>query len=37
MTKTVLSRGDVVIEEGQYVAKPGRGQFLKRGPAFSPR
>ena len=37
VTKTVLSRGDVVIEEGQYVAKPGRGQFLKRGLAFSPR
>ncbi|HWW62034.1 MAG TPA: dihydropyrimidinase [Thermoanaerobaculia bacterium] len=37
VTKTVLSRGDVVIEEGKYVAKPGRGQFLKRGEAFSPR
>ncbi len=37
VTKTVLSRGDVVIEEGQYVAKPGRGSFLKRGQAFSPR
>ena len=37
VTKTVLSRGDVVIEEGKYVAKPGRGQFLKRGLAFSPR
>jgi dihydropyrimidinase len=37
VTKTVLSRGDVVIEEGKYVAKPGRGQFLKRGAAFSPR
>ena len=37
VTKTVLSRGDVVIDEGQYVAKPGRGQFLKRGLAFSPR
>ena len=37
VTKTVLSRGDVVIEEGEYVAKPGRGQFLKRGQAFSPR
>src|SRR5438105_9393721 len=37
VTKTVLSRGDVVIEEGKYVAKPGRGEFLKRGLAFSPR
>src|SRR2546425_3605664 len=37
VTKTVLSRGDVVIEDGKYVAKPGRGQFLKRGLFNSPR
>jgi dihydropyrimidinase len=37
VTKTVLSRGEVVIEEGKYVGKAGRGQFLKRGLAFSPR
>src|SRR5215212_4560060 len=37
VTKTVLSRGELVIEEGKYVGKPGRGQFLKRGLAFSPR
>jgi dihydropyrimidinase len=37
VTKTVLSRGDVVIDEGKYVAKPGRGQFLKRGLFNSPR
>jgi dihydropyrimidinase len=37
VTKTVLSRGEVVIEEGKYVGKPGKGQFLKRGQAFSPR
>src|SRR5687768_14420588 len=37
VTKTVLSRGDVVIEEGKYLGKPGRGVFLKRGQAFSPR
>src|SRR3954468_24240064 len=37
VTKTVLSRGELVIEEGKYVGKPGRGQFLKRGQAFSPR
>ncbi|MGZ4778791.1 MAG: dihydropyrimidinase [Thermoanaerobaculia bacterium] len=37
VTKTVLSRGDVVIEEGKYVAKPGRGEFLKRGLFNSPR
>jgi dihydropyrimidinase len=37
VTKTVLSRGEVVIDEGRYVGKPGNGQFLKRGQAFSPR
>src|SRR3954462_12127242 len=35
-TKPVLSRGEVVIEEGKYVGKAGKGQFLKRGQAFSP-
>jgi dihydropyrimidinase len=30
VTKTVLSRGRVVIEDGKYVGKPGDGQFLKR-------
>jgi dihydropyrimidinase len=37
VTKTVLSRGEVVIEEGTYVGRKGHGQFLKRGLAFSPR
>ena len=37
VTKTVLSRGEVVIEEGKYVGKQGHGGFLKRGLAFSPR
>jgi dihydropyrimidinase len=37
VTKTVLSRGELVIEEGKYVGKPGRGQFLKRGLFNSPR
>ncbi|HYC88203.1 MAG TPA: dihydropyrimidinase [Thermoanaerobaculia bacterium] len=37
VTKTVLSRGEVVIEEGQYVGRKGHGSFLKRGLAFSPR
>ncbi len=37
VTKTVISRGEVVIDEGKYVAKPGRGQFLKRGLFNSPR
>jgi dihydropyrimidinase len=37
VTKTVLSRGELVIEEGKYVGKKGHGSFLKRGLAFSPR
>jgi dihydropyrimidinase len=37
VTKTVLSRGELVIEEGTYVGRAGNGQFLKRGQAFSPR
>jgi dihydropyrimidinase len=37
VTKTVLSRGEVIIEEGQYVGRKGHGTFLKRGLAFSPR
>jgi len=36
VTKTVLSRGRVVIDDGKYVGKPGDGQFLKRG-AFCDR
>ena len=31
VTKTVLSRGRVVIEDGKYVGKAGDGGFLKRG------
>jgi dihydropyrimidinase len=31
VVETVLSRGRVVIEEGEYKGKPGDGQFLKRG------
>jgi dihydropyrimidinase len=30
VTRSVLSRGRVVIEDGKYVGKPGDGQFLKR-------
>ncbi len=37
VTKTVLSRGKVVIEDGKYVGKAGDGQFLKRGHFNSPR
>jgi dihydropyrimidinase len=36
VTKTVLSRGALVIEDGRYVGKPGQGQFLKRGLFNSP-
>jgi dihydropyrimidinase len=36
-TKTVLSRGEVIIDEGKYVGRTGQGSFLKRGLAFSPR
>ena len=37
VTKTVLSRGELVIDEGKYVGRAGHGSFLKRGLAFSPR
>ena len=36
VTKTVLSRGRVVIDDGKYTGKPGDGQFLRRG-SFSGR
>jgi dihydropyrimidinase len=28
--KTVLSRGEVIVDGGQFLGKPGRGQYLKR-------
>src|SRR5437764_4625363 len=31
VTETVLSRGNVIVDQGQFKAKPGSGQFLKRG------
>jgi hypothetical protein len=31
VVETVLSRGKVVIENGEYRGKAGDGQFLKRG------
>ena len=37
VTKTVLSRGRVVIDEGKYTGKAGQGQFLKRRLFNSPR
>jgi dihydropyrimidinase len=32
--ETVLSRGKVIVENGNYVGHPGEGQFLKRGPSI---
>jgi dihydropyrimidinase len=29
----VLSRGEVVVEDGRFLGRPGRGRFLKRGPS----
>jgi len=37
VTKSVLSRGSLVIEDGKYIGKPGYGRFLKRGLFNSPR
>jgi len=31
VVETVLSRGKTIIENGQYVGRPGEGQFIKRG------
>ncbi|MEW6130705.1 MAG: dihydropyrimidinase [Acidobacteriota bacterium] len=31
VTKTVLSRGEVIIEDGKFVGRDGAGQFIKRG------
>jgi len=28
--RTVLSRGEVIVDNGQFLGKPGRGQYLKR-------
>src|SRR5215210_2004869 len=35
VVETVLSRGRVVIEKGEYKGKPGDGRFLKRGTCVS--
>jgi dihydropyrimidinase len=37
VTKSVFSRGELIIDEGKYVGRKGQGRFLKRGQAFSPR
>jgi dihydropyrimidinase len=31
LPKTVISRGEVVVENGKFTGRPGRGKFLKRG------
>jgi dihydropyrimidinase len=28
--RTVLSRGEVIVDGGKFFGRPGRGQFLKR-------
>ena len=28
--RTVLSRGEVIVDNGQFLGKPGRGQYLRR-------
>jgi dihydropyrimidinase len=28
--RTVMSRGEVIIDRGEFLGKPGRGQYLKR-------
>src|SRR5271157_129693 len=28
--RTVISRGEVIVDQGQFLGKPGRGQYLKR-------
>jgi dihydropyrimidinase len=30
VARTVLSRGDVILDKGNFLARPGRGQFLRR-------
>ncbi len=30
VTETVMSRGKIIIDEGQFVGKAGAGSFLKR-------
>lgn len=38
-TETVLLRGQVVVDRGEYVGRPGDGEFIRRGPyggAYAP-
>ena len=30
-TETVLSRGRIIIDKGEYLGRPGDGMFIKRG------
>jgi dihydropyrimidinase len=34
--ETVLSRGEVVVEDGQLVGRPGHGEYVKRAPFNTP-
>ena len=39
-TETVISRGRVFVDKGEYVGRPGQGQYVKRGPyggAYAPQ
>ena len=36
VTETVVSRGKVIIDKGEYVGRAGDGQFVKRGPYGGP-
>ncbi|MCE2542601.1 MAG: dihydropyrimidinase [Acidobacteria bacterium] len=39
-TETVISRGRVIVDKGEYVGRPGQGQYVKRGPyggAYAPQ
>ena len=31
-TETVISRGKIIVDKGEYLGRPGDGQFIKRGP-----
>src|SRR5204863_783458 len=37
VTKSVFSRGELIIDEGKYVGRKGKGEFLKRGLFNSPK
>jgi dihydropyrimidinase len=28
--RTVISRGEIIVDQGEFLGQPGRGQYLKR-------